>query len=85
MIRTRSVREHPKYSKNRPARGPFLKSDNLNRTNYTLASHCAMVFDGVDQTGSSAILDIGEHTCCDNGPMPLNDILESIYVTPATG
>ena len=61
------------------------KTDHPNRINYLLGSHCAMVFDGINQTGASAILDVGEHGCCDHPTMPLNDILESVYVTPATG
>ena len=60
-------------------------SDNPNRINYPSGSHCAMIFDGINQTGESAILDIGEHECCDLPTMPLNDKSESVYVTPATG
>ena len=50
---------------------------------------CAMIFDGPSHTGASAALPEGEHGCCDlNGQphvMPLNDALESVNVTPATG
>ena len=43
-----------------------------------------MVFDGPSHTGASAALPEGDHTCCDT-VMPLNDALESVNVTPATG
>ena len=43
---------------------------------------CAIIFDGTQQTGTSAALPVGEHECCD---MPLNDAAESISVNPATG
>ena len=43
-----------------------------------------MVFDGPRHTGASAALPEGEHGCCDT-VMPLNDALESVNVTPATG
>ena len=43
-----------------------------------------MVFDGPSHTGASAALPEGDHGCCDT-VMPLNDALESVNVTPATG
>ena len=43
-----------------------------------------MVFDGPSHTGASAALPEGDHGCCDSA-MPLNDALESVNVTPATG
>ena len=43
---------------------------------------CAIIYDGTQQTGTSAALPVGEHECCD---MPLNDAAESISVNPVTG
>ena len=46
---------------------------------------CAILFDGPNQTGAYAHLPEGEEWCCEHPIMPLNDISESVYVTPATG
>ena len=46
---------------------------------------CAILFDGPNQTGAYVVLPEGEHMCCEQPVMPLNDISESVLVTPATG
>ena len=46
---------------------------------------CAILFDGPNQTGAYTHLAEGEMMCCTPPIMPLNDISESVYVTPATG
>ena len=47
---------------------------------------CAMLFDGPSHTGRSEALPEGEFGLTQHsGPMPLNDALESVNVTPAKG
>ena len=46
---------------------------------------CAILFDGPNQTGAYTHLAEGEMMCCTPPIMPLNDISESVYVTPAMG
>ena len=46
---------------------------------------CAILYDGINQTGTSGTVSTGEDECCNAPHMPLFDAAESVYVTPATG